>query len=63
MMMVAFSVVMTVVVLNFHHRKSETNEMPFAVSSGTRKFVVKTVRQVHVRCVCIASSVYEPESS
>lgn len=31
MMMVAFSVVMTVVVLNFHHRKTETNEMPAAV--------------------------------
>lgn len=31
MMMVAFSVVMTVVVLNFHHRKTETNEMPPAV--------------------------------
>lgn len=32
MIMVAFSVVMTVVVLNYHHRNQETTEMPALVS-------------------------------
>ncbi|GFR01904.1 acetylcholine receptor subunit alpha-type acr-16 [Trichonephila clavata] len=33
MIMVAFSVVMTVVVLNYHHRSSDTHEMPDCVRS------------------------------
>ncbi|KAF8793329.1 Neuronal acetylcholine receptor subunit like protein [Argiope bruennichi] len=33
MVMVAFSVVMTVVVLNYHHRSSDTHEMPDCVRS------------------------------
>lgn len=34
MVMVAFSVVMTVVVLNFHHRSTETKEMGYWVSAN-----------------------------
>ncbi|XP_022237264.1 neuronal acetylcholine receptor subunit alpha-7-like isoform X3 [Limulus polyphemus] len=33
MVMVAFSVVMTVVVLNYHHRNSDTHEMPRCIKS------------------------------
>ncbi|XP_013789585.2 neuronal acetylcholine receptor subunit alpha-7-like [Limulus polyphemus] len=33
MVMVAFSVVMTVVVLNYHHRNSDTHEMPQCIKS------------------------------
>ncbi|GFR02361.1 acetylcholine receptor subunit alpha-type acr-16 [Trichonephila clavata] len=33
MIMVAFSVVMTVVVLNYHHRSSDTHEMPHCIRS------------------------------
>ena len=39
MVMVAFSVVMTVVVLNFHHRTYETHEMSEIVSYGRNCFL------------------------
>lgn len=57
MIMVAFSVVMTVVVLNYHHRSSDTHEMPDFVCTYIGLYTIKILKLPVIKnCFSFVSS-------
>ena len=51
MFMVAASVVTTILILNYHHRKTETHEMPQWVSGAGIRAVNARIVKVSTFCV------------